>query len=715
MLDDSIFEIFREEAREHLRALEKGFLDLEAVAAPTERRSLVDNLFRHAHSLKGDAKAMGLSGIKESAQTLEDLLDELREHPEAVVAAQINRGLAHFDQLRAAFENWHQSKNDATSDLRSTLDKAVAPDDSSPAATTPRSDAVAPPAASPKPPAGESSVSRAEPEEIFTVRVSSERLDRMLNLAGEVRISQRSKDAIQRRMGDLSEHLLSTLEALPRLSTGEGRQALDFALDQLRRVEGALHNDAVREELLMQGLEADIRQARLLPLSMLADVMRRAVRDLSQSLIKDIRFDAEVGQILLDKAVIEALKDPLLHLIRNAADHGLESPEVRRAAGKDAKGTIRIEAHQVGQRVEITVSDDGGGVRFERIRARLKSTGDLVGGDLARISDEELIPFLFKPGFTTSVVGETSGRGVGLDVVWDTMRRLQGSVRLQSTSQAGTCFRLTVPITVSTIRILSVFVGGQYFGLPLSAVASTGRAKRSDLRSLGGGMVLPIDGTPVRWVHLSELLGMAHGTTDGNHDTLPFLLIVQDGRQTAVAADDLEDESEVLLKPLGFPINALPGVFGATIRPDGSVQVVLDIAEILRVGAEACVTDPTPMRDAHRRILLVDDSPTTRAILRNVFAAAGYAVTTAFDGMDALERLRSQQVDLVISDVEMPRLNGFDLTRQIKAKFGYPVILVTGREKEEHRREGLLAGADAYLVKSTFEGQGLLEIVEQLI
>ncbi len=711
MLDESIFEIFREEAREHLRALEKGLLDLEAVGTPAERRGLVDNLFRHAHSLKGDAKAMGLGGIKESAQTLEDLLDELREHPDAVAAGQISRGLAQFDHLRAAFESWHQSKEVAAGDPRTPPDGTVTRRDPSPVADSAQSQAPSPT----QPPPFDMPSARAAPEEIFTVRVSSERLDRMLNAAGEVRISQRSKDAIRRRIGDLNEHLSSTLETLPRLSTGEGRQALEFALDQVRRIEGVLHSNAVREELLMQGLEADIRQARLLPLLMLADSMRRAVRDLSQTLDKDIRFEAEVGQILLDKAVIEALKDPLLHLIRNAADHGIESAEARRAAGKEAKGTIRIGAQQIGQRVELTVFDDGGGVDFQKIRTRLEGAGELAGDDLERASDEMLIPFLFKPGFTTSVVGDVSGRGVGLDVVWDTMRKLQGSVCLQATSPAGTCFRLTVPITVSTIRILSVLVGGQYFGVPISAVEKSGRAKRSDLRSFGGGVVLPIDGTPVHWTHLSELLGLPHGKAARDDDSLPYLLILQNGRKAAVAVDDLDEESEVLLKPLGYPIGAMPGVFGATIRPDGSVQIVLDMSEILRGGADVRAADPRPRQVSHRRILLVDDSPTTRAILRNVFVAAGYTVTAASDGIDALERLRSQRVDVVVSDVEMPRLNGFDLTRQIKAKFGYPVILVTGREKDEHRREGLLAGADAYVVKSSFEGQGLLEIVEQLV
>jgi len=299
--------------------------------------------------------------------------------------------------------------------------------------------------------------------------------------------------------------------------------------------------------------------------------------------------------------------------------------------------------------------------------------------------------------------------------VFNTMRKLQGTVELEATSRAGTRFGITVPVTISTVRILTVSACGQFFGVPVSAVVRTGRTKRSDLRELEGGFVLPVDGDPVRWVHLADLLGMppSHQTTNG--ETWSYLLVMQDGKQTAIAADELEDESEVLLKPLGFPLSDLPGVVGATIRPDGSVQLVLDISNTLRANLDVKVSRPTAEQHTMRRILLVDDSPTTRAILRNVFTAAGYTVLLATDGMDALERLRSQTVDLVVSDVEMPRLNGFDLTRQIKSKFGLPVILVTAREKEEHRREGLEAGADAYVVKSTFEGEGLLEIVAQFV
>lgn len=717
-MSESVLDIFREEAREHLSALEKGFLDLES-AAVDNRRSLIDNLFRHAHSLKGDARAVGIMPLKEASQVLEDVLDTLRESPDEVTPKHINQGLSQLDQVRAAFDTWQKSDPDEPVPL-------LADDSRTPTVAASSTAFMAPPtristskAEQCDPPVSSSPYASItatfSQDETFTVRVSSDRLDRMLNVAGEVRIAQRATGEVQGRLADLADHLQTAVRDSVHQSPAELGQTLEFALDQVRRICGDVHKRQSNEEQLMDRLQGDIRKARMLPLLMLTESLRRAVRDLSQSLGKSIRYEVDVGQILLDKAVIESLKDPLLHLVRNAADHGIEPPDVRRAAGKPTEGVIRVHAQQQGAVVRITLTDNGRGVDFDRIRARLRNSGEVAQEDLPQLSERDLIQYLFQPGFTTATTGEVSGRGVGLDVVADTMRRLQGSVSLETSSSAGTTFIITVPVTISTVRILSVMTGGQTFGVPSSIVIRTGRAARHELSELQAGLVIILNGEPIRWVALSEILGQRSSQRSTNSESAPYLLIEQANTRIAVAVDEVDDESEVLLKPLGFPLNGLPGVWGGTIRADGSVQLLLDLASsALTTTADTAAPSRAEPKQA-RRIMIVDDSPTTRAILRNVFTAAGYSVVTATDGLDALERLRSSSVQLVISDVEMPRLNGFDLTRQIKSKFNLPVILVTGREKEEHRREGMEAGADAYVIKSTFEGQGLLEVVEQWI
>ncbi len=494
----------------------------------------------------------------------------------------------------------------------------------------------------------------------------------MLASAGELRIALRGGAGLGGRLEEIRTELERLLQAMcpdrraatPQDKDGaaaEMRSTLENVLEQVRCAESDFRRTHGREELLLETLEADIRRARLLPLVMLTDSLRRAVRDLAQSLGKMIRYEVDVGQILLDKAVIEALREPLLHLVRNACDHGIETPEERRAAGKSPEGTLRIQAACRGERIHLTIADDGRGICFERVRERLRRSG-ACQVDVQTLSERELVKYLFEPGFTTVEAGHVSGRGVGLDVVLQTILRLQGSVELESSSPAGTAFVLTVPVTVSTVRILTVFSHGQFFGVPTSSVVSTGRARPEDLREWQGRMVLPLDGRPVPWVTLAEILHVPGSQPLANHRQWPYLLVALEGRHVAVAVDDLEEESEVLLKPVGFPLNSLAGVVGGTIRPDGSVQVVLDVGKLVLGHAELRPPPASPHR-AVPRILVVDDSPTARAILRNVFAAAGYAVRTATDGVDALERLRSGPADVVVSDVEMPRLNGFDLTR----------------------------------------------------
>ena len=296
----------------------------------------------------------------------------------------------------------------------------------------------------------------------------------MLSLAGELRISQRGAEAEAGHLAGLHEQLATLGGAWDRQSSPENRHALEAAIDYVRRIQTELHQRHVREELLLRSLELDIRESRLLPLAMLAESLRRGVRDLAQSLGKQIRYEVKVGDVLLDKAVIEALRDPLLHMLRNAAHHGLETPDERLAAGKPEEGVIVLQAVRQGDRVRITLSDDGRGVDFARIRERVSRLGPPDGSQAAQLTEKELAAYLFRPGFTTAVTSDAiSGRGVGLDVVDDAMRRLQGRVELEASDRTGTTFALTVPVTISTVRILTVSSGGQHYGIPGSMIVRT--------------------------------------------------------------------------------------------------------------------------------------------------------------------------------------------------------------------------------------------------
>jgi len=702
-MHDPIFNIFREETREHLQQLERGFLELDADANLTERAQIVAKLFRHAHNLKGDARALDLDGQQQAAGQLEETLEQLRDDPAAIDAGTIEKGLSELDLLQQEFERWE-------SDFLTEVPPASEETETTAAELAEARFAEAEPSL--EEPASSLSAS-AWGEDVQTVRVSSERLDRMLNLVGEVRVLQRNSTEMQRQLRGLR----GRLDDLTRQLEGEVRPLLESLFNQIRRVETTLHRHETREQVLMQSLEDDVSAARLLPLTILADSLRRPIRDLAKSLGKNVRYHVDVGDVLLDKAVIESLRAPLMHLIRNALDHGIEDPQTRLTCGKPAQGLIHFQAGRRGEKVVIQISDDGAGPDFNKIRQQLLSRGLLSEAEIQELSPEQLSHWLFHPGFSTTEVGDISGRGVGLDVVRDSLQRMQGRIELDSHGGIGTTFTLVLPVTLSTIRVLTVWCLGQCFGLPSSSILKTDRVKVSELRNIKGTPVIQYEGELIRWLTLADLLQLGRPRTHTENQYETYVVIRKESRTLAVRIDSIEEEREVLLKPLSFPLSGMPGVLGGTVRSDGSVQLVLDVSlnQIQRAssswsgGFEVATSPKVP------KILVVDDSPTTRAILRNVLAAAGYQVRTAVDGIDALEKLRVERPNLVVCDFEMPRLNGVDLTRQIKAKWNLPVILVTGREKEHHRREGLEAGADAYVIKSSFHGESLLDVVRQMI
>ena len=569
---------------------------------------------------------MELDQLQQRGQVLEDTLAEFREQPAAIDRAAIDRGLGQFDALQQSFAEWEQGSTAKVPAAFPQSDVANDPGRSSrascrsagggptacgePGGGPGRSDSAATASDRRKNGCGQRP---AREEEKFTVRVASDRLDRMLSLAGELRISQRGAEAEAGHLAGLHEQLATLGGAWERQSSQENRHSLEAAVDYVRRIQTELHQRHVREQLLLGSLEFDIREARLLPLAMLAESLRRGVRDLAQSLGKQVRYEVKVGDVLLDKAVIEALRDPLLHMLRNTAHHGLETPDERLAAGKPEEGVIVLQAVRQGDRVRVTLSDDGRGVDFARIRERVSRLGPPDGSQAAQLTEKELAAYLFRPGFTTAVTSDAiSGRGVGLDVVDDAMHRLQGTVELEAGDRTGTTFALTVPVTISTVRILTVSSGGQHYGIPGSMIVRTARARRDQLRELEGSLVLTVDGEPVPWVPLADLVGAAGGVSPANGGACPYVLVAREGQRVAIAVDDMEDEAEVLLKPLGFPLTGMRGVMGGTIRPDGSVQIVLDIVSSAFRPQRGGARGPVNAAQPAVRILVVDDSPTTR-------------------------------------------------------------------------------------------------------
>jgi len=495
----------------------------------------------------------------------------------------------------------------------------------------------------------------------------------------------------------------------------------------LERLTAVLDQDGRRLAYLDQvarQLDAEVRRVRMLPFAEACQGLERAVRDLAQAGGKQVELVVEGGRVELDRSVLEGLKDPLNHLVRNAVDHGIEPPERRRAAGKLPAGRVTVAAELRGSQVEVVVADDGAGLDLDAVRAvaRQRGLADLPDGrDLAHL--------IFLPGFSTApIITDVSGRGVGLDVVKQRVEQLHGTIELSSETGRGTRFTLAVPLTLTTIRAVLVVAGGQAFAFPTTNVRKLILVDLDDVRRAGGREVLVTEGegAPLLVAALAEALGLAVPKLVGAPapGRRPALVVAAGERRMAFVVDELMTEQEVMVKGLGARIRRVRNVSGGTILPSGRVALVLNVAQLVRSalgrapGATLAPAAPAAVPAAAKRLLVVDDSITTRTLEKSLLEAAGYQVATAVDGADAWRLLQEQGADLVLSDVEMPGMDGLELTEAIRASPRFadlPVVLLTARASAHDKARGVAVGADAYLVKDEFDQKAMLETVAQLL
>jgi two-component system chemotaxis sensor kinase CheA len=454
-------------------------------------------------------------------------------------------------------------------------------------------------------------------------------------------------------------------------------------------------------------------RTRMVPVSTIAHPLHRAVRDLGRSLGKEVVWEMRGEDTELDRRVLDQLADPLLHLVRNAVDHGIESPEEREAAGKPRQGRVRLHAMRLGSEVILVVGDDGRGIDVDAVRA---ASGAGAGDD-----DEAAIEGIFRSGVSTArQLTDVSGRGVGLDVVRAHLEAIRGRVEVHNQPGQGCEFRLSVPITLAVVPCLVVRCSGQRYAIPSQAVTTAVSADGPAMRHAGGRPMVMAGGRALAVTDLEVILGTGEGGSAG-----PALVLTGLSRSHAVRVDALEGQRDVVLKGLGGLLPRVDVVAGASIEADGSVLVVLEPGAIIerarrshRSAADTASRAPVADATARRRVLVVDDALTVRELQRSILERAGYEVRTASDGLEALARLAEWPVDLVLTDVEMPRMDGFALTEAIRAHQqlrNTAVLVLTSRAGDDDRRRGLEAGADGYIVKSTFDQAALLDAVDRLL
>lgn len=501
-----------------------------------------------------------------------------------------------------------------------------------------------------------------------------------------------------------------------------GRARIGELQDSLRHLRKALQEDQRSTRTLVRNLLDRTRSVLMVPFSSLLQGFPKIFRDLSRDLGKEAELFILGGDVEVDKRILEGLKDPLIHLLRNCVDHGLESPEKRREKGKRPRGSVAIQVSQVdGNRVELVIQDDGKGIDAAKLRESAVQSGALTPREAQALDDQEAQMLLFRSGISTSsLITDISGRGLGMAIVQQKVEALGGNISLDSTPGRGTIFRISLPLTLATFRGVLVEEEGQLFVLPSANVEWVGRIARKDIKVLEQCETVSSKGEPVALVSLGGVLELPQLSQENRQREMRNILILSSGAlRGAFGVDRVLEEQEVLLKPLGKQLQRVRNVSGATVLGSGKVVPVLNPTDLLLslskkggVGLSAEFSEEKPLP----RILVAEDSLTSRTLLRNILSASGFEVETAVDGQEAWERLQQGAFDLVISDVEMPRKNGFELAAAIRSSSqDLPIILVTSLESREDRERGAEAGANAYIIKSGFDQSNLLDAIHRLL
>jgi len=783
MMDESeiqkqLLAAFQDEAQERIEALFAGLSSLETADADDLPEDAVESVFREAHSLKGAARSVNLPVIESLCQKMESIFAGIKDHSLPLSATL-------FDTLYAATRLIEQSvdpkadqaeteneitqmvrfladaKNQAGAEEQSSLETAESLSEATPDAAGDMPDT--PPSASPalsqsqkaQPLASEETdaASRQAAKPIFStsVRIPTAKLDALLLKTEElITIKQATHQHLERIQGlhqalhewkhqwDAFQRDFRKLQDLdtPAAAVDRTVQFIDdtreFMWDfdhHLKQTAAAAMHESRQFSALIDDLLEETKKTSLMPFSRLFTAFPRMVREIARDRGKSVDFRVDGESVEIDKRILEGLKDPLMHLLRNAIDHGIEAPDVRTARGKPAAGSIRITVSQPeSSGVCIEIGDDGNGIDVAAIKADAVKKGGLSDADAAAVTDEDALNLIFQSGVSSSaMVTQISGRGLGMPIIREALDHLGGRLQIRSEPGKGTAFQIHLPVTLATFRGVLVDVSGHLFILPNAQVRHSLNIQPADIRTAENRRIIYYNHRPTAFVCMADVLGIPQTAAKNNTNgkaALPLVILENEAAEIAFCVDAVLTEQEVLVKPLGKQLKKVWHFAGATILGSGRVVPILNAKDLIKTasGQSQPAAQPAARASAHaeqpKSVLIVEDSFTSRTLLKNILEASGYHVKTAIDGVDGLSQLKTADFDAVVSDVEMPRMNGFELTAGIRADKSLadiPVILVTSLDSSTDQERGIEAGADAYIVKSSFDQSNLLEVLDRLI
>ncbi|HET7831807.1 MAG TPA: hybrid sensor histidine kinase/response regulator [Gallionella sp.] len=738
--DKELRNLFKIESQERLQHLDDGLLRLEQTPAD---QGLLEELFREAHSLKGAARMLGLTDIQTMAHQLEDAFGAARKGE----AALKSEAVVGMNQTLAAIRGLVLAAIGEGAQPAAAVEPAAPPQGVAPIAPaeTPLPEIIPPTPPVSTPPVGSqpapaapagSPAPRSEAFHIETIRVDPKRLDALLSQAGELTVT---KIRLAHRVAEI-DGLLDECEEWSRGvhsrqfaadAAGAIVQRLEHLQETLNHLRSGAYEDSTRLDYVSGQLESGIRALRLLPMSTLFMLFPRLVHDLAQELHKEVALVIDGEDTVTDKHVLEEIKDPLMHMLRNAIDHGIEPPEQRERAGKSRTGSVWIKASQTHDRVIIEVGDDGRGLDIEAIKSTAVKRGMYREAELAGMTVAQIQSLILVSGFsTTSFITDLSGRGVGLDVVRNNVERLKGTLQIESAPNKGLIIRAQLPVSLATVRVLVAMANGRRFALPAEYVQFSRKVLLREIYTMEGHRTFSFDEQPVSVAWLGELLELPESGHElqaltANPEATAVCVVLGIGEERfGLMVDDVLDELEVMLKPQSRLLKRIRNVSGATILETGEVCVVLNPHDLFRTlckkplvgGVAPAAVQVAPA--AKKVLLLAEDSITTRTQEKRILESAGYEIVTAVDGMDAYNKLGLRDYAAVVSDINMPNMTGLELAEKIRAnkKFAeLPIILVTSLSSEADKRRGLEAGANAYISKPEFDQRALLDCLKRLI
>lgn len=767
-----LMETFRIEADEQIRAISGDLQALQALPEGPDQAARIETVFRATHSLKGAARAIDLRSVESVCQAMENVLAGVKKGVLSLTATTLDtliRSVDKIEDLLAASPEQAGNGTGALIEELGRMSSLPAPGESrEPAAEPPPVVTAAPAPRAPEPlqvppvpESGAGSRPPAPPLSEGTVRIPAARLDALLLqveelLSAKLAATQRAEEltVLRRQAAEikkLSRLMVAeqpTLHGLAEsLKTRSHREAQIGA--SLKRLMESLaqdqsHVEALDEKMaalakagqedqrhlnrMVDNLLEDAKKVLMLPFASLLDPLPRMIRDVCREQGKDADLKVSGGEVEVDKRILEQLKDPLIHLVRNSIDHGLERPAERERLGKPRRGSIHLSIAQVeSSKVEILIADDGRGIDLLKVKLAAVKAGALTQEDAAHLGQEDLTRLIFRSGISTSpIITDLSGRGLGLAIVLEHVEELGGSVSVSTTVGGGSTFRMLLPLSLATFRGTFVEAGGQLFVIPTSHVERVIRMQVGNVATVENRESVILDGRAVALARLDRTLRLpAAALPQDPQAPLTVVVVASGDRRIAFTADRVLYEREVLVKNMGRQLVRLRNIAAATVLGTGRVVPILNVRDLLASAIQlsggipiSAAGKPAAARKTAKSILVVEDSITSRMLLKNILESAGYHVATAVDGQDGLTTLKTGKFDLVVSDVQMPRMDGYALTARIRqdaALSEIPVILVTSLGSREDRERGIEAGASAYIIKSSFDQGSLLDTVKRLV